>query len=109
MKRINLNACLGCLVLLAACSAPKEETKAPLASGLILENMDSTVKPGDNFQMFVNGKWIKNTEIPADKSSYSVGYMVHEQSQENVKKIIEESAAANKPAGSDEQKVGDLY
>jgi putative endopeptidase len=71
--------------------------------------MDSTVKPGDNFQMFVNGKWIKNTEIPADKSSYGVGYMVHEQSQENVKKIIEESAAANKPAGTDEQKVGDLY
>jgi putative endopeptidase len=109
MKKFNSNnALLGCLVLLAACTAPKEETK-PLSSGLILENMDSTVKPGDNFQMFVNGKWIKNTEIPADKSSYSVGYMVHEQSQENVKKIIEESAAANKPAGSDEQKVGDLY
>lgn len=109
MKPINSNtAWLACIILMAACSAP-QESKAPLKSGLLLTNMDSTVKPGDNFQMFVNGKWIKNTEIPADKSSYGVGYMVHEQSQENVKKIIEESAAANKPAGTDEQKVGDLY
>lgn len=96
------------LILVVGCNAPKETT-APLKSGLILANMDSTVKPGDNFQMFVNGKWIKNTEIPADKSSYGVGTMVNEQSQENVKKIIEESAAANKPEGTDEQKVGDLY
>jgi putative endopeptidase len=68
------------LILVVGCNAPKETT-APLKSGLILANMDSTVKPGDNFQMFVNGKWIKNTEIPADKSSYGVGTMVNEQSQ----------------------------
>ena len=99
---------LASIVLMNSCSAPKEE-KAPLKSGIILANMDTTVKPGDNFQLYVNGLWIKNTEIPADKSSYGVGRMVHEQSQENIKKIIEESAAANKPAGTDEQKVGDLY
>ena len=38
-----------------------------------------------------------------------MGLEVHEQSQENVKIIIEESAAGDFPHGSDEQKVGDLY
>jgi putative endopeptidase len=95
--------------LLTFCTSKKEEDARVLSSGLLLQNMDTTVNPGDNFQMYVNGTWIKNTEIPADKSSYGVGYMVHEKSQEDVKKIIEEAAAAGKESGTDEQKVGDLY
>jgi len=95
--------------LFTFCSEKKQQESKQLSSGLLLQNMDSTVKPGDNFQMYANGLWIKNTEIPADKASYGVGYMVHEKSQEDVKKIIEEAAAANKQPGTDEQKVGDLF
>jgi putative endopeptidase len=95
--------------MIVSCTKENKESAASLSSGLLLENMDTTVNPGDNFQMYVNGAWIKNTEIPADKASYGVGYIVHEKSQDDVKKIIEESAAANKEAGTDEQKVGDLY
>ncbi len=96
--------------LVVACSTEKKEDNTrPLVSGLIRENMDTTVRPGDNFQMYVNGSWIKNTVIPADKSSYGVGRMVHERSQEDVKKIIEEASAVTQPVGTDEQKVGDLY
>ncbi|MDZ4714633.1 MAG: M13 family metallopeptidase [Cytophagales bacterium] len=97
------------VVLLAACSSGKDENTVPLTSGLLKENMDTTVNPGDNFQMYVNGTWIKNTEIPADKASYGIGYIIHEKSQDDVKKIIEEAAAAGKEFGTDEQKVGDLY
>jgi len=96
--------------LVIACSpSKKEEETRTLVSGVLLENIDTTVNPGDNFQMYVNGTWIKNTVIPADKSSYGVGRIVHEKSQEDVKSIIEEAAAANKAVGTDEQKVGDLY
>ena len=45
--------------------------------------------------------------IPADRASDSVGLLLHEASQENVKIIIEESAAGDFADGSDEQKVGD--
>ena len=86
----------------------KEEVKE-LTSGLHLENMDTLVNPGNDFMAFVNGNWIKNTEIPSDKSSYGAAYMVYEDSQENVRKIIEESSEGTFPEGSDEQKVGDLY
>ena len=34
------------------------------------DNMDSTVKPGDNFYLYVNGNWIKNTPVPASKTRW---------------------------------------
>jgi putative endopeptidase len=80
-----------------------------LHSGILLKNMDKTVKPGDNFFAYVNGSWIKRTEIPADKASYGAGYIMYEQAQENVKKIIENAANGNPKPGSDEQKIGDFY
>ncbi|MBZ0113722.1 MAG: peptidase M13 [Thermoanaerobaculia bacterium] len=101
---------------LTACGqkAPDESeatTPAPTPkhSGLLLDNMDLAVDPGDDFHAFVNGEWIANTEIPADKASYGIGAILHEESQEQVKAIIEDSAAGDFAAGSDEQKVGDLY
>ncbi len=107
MKRSLIVASL--VLALAACSPQKKEESRALVSGILKENMDSTVRPGDNFQMYVNGTWIRNTEIPADKASYGIGRMLHEKAQEDVKKIIEDASATNKPAGTDEQKVGDLF
>ena len=94
--------------LLAQEGAPVVFEK-PLRSGIILENMDLSIKPGDDFTKYVNGKWMKNTEIPADKSSYGTMTILHEESEEKVKAIIEESALGNFAKGTDEQKVGDLY
>jgi len=84
--------------------SPKE-----YVSGLLLENMDKAVKPGDDFQMYVNGKWIKETEIPSDKSRFGIMGIMNDQSQEDVKKIIEYAASSENNDGSDEQKVGGLY
>ncbi|MGY0034399.1 hypothetical protein [Pedobacter sp. NJ-S-72] len=78
-------------------------------SGIILENMDKQVLPGNNFMEYVNGSWIKKTEIPSDKPSASVGSMVNDKAQEDVKAIIEKSASGKFADGSEEQKIGDLY
>ncbi|MFC2089744.1 M13 family metallopeptidase [Bacteroidota bacterium] len=80
-----------------------------LTSGIIIENMDTLVNPGDNFTKYVNGIWVKNTKIPEDKSSYGTFSILRENSQEDVKEIIKESASGNFTKGSDEQKVGDMY
>jgi len=100
-------------ILVSVASCKKEEIKEgqakELSSGIRKENMDTIVKPGDNFMAYVNGTWLKNTVIPADKSSYGIVYMLYEESQDNVKKIIEESSSGEFTKGSDEQKVGDLY
>ena len=110
-KVVNITSVLALIALVGCKTESKKEVveARELTSGILTEYMDTTVNPGDNFTAFVNGKWVKETEIPADKSSYGVGYIVHEESEDNVKKIIEESASGDFEAGSDEQKVGDLF
>ena len=103
MKNIKITI-LAAVVLMASC-AKKEE----LTSGINKKNMDTKVKPGDNFAEYVNGTWLKNTKIPADKASYGAFDMLYDQSQKDVKAIIEEAAKSNAADGSDEQKIGDYY
>lgn len=113
MKSIIGVKFLSLCILVSVASCKKEEIKEgqakELSSGIRKENMDTIVKPGDNFMAYVNGTWLKNTEIPSDKSSYGIVYMLYEESQDNVKQIIEESSSGEFAKGSDEQKVGDLY
>jgi putative endopeptidase len=94
------------MLSLVSCSN-KDTTE--LRSGIILKNMDTTVNPGNNFTQYVNGTWVKNTKLPADKSSYGAGSIVNDEAQENVKAIIENAAKSNGKDGSEEQKIGDLY
>ena len=64
------------VILFAACN-PVE--KKELVSGILLDHMDTAVNPADNFYSYVNGTWVKNTEIPADKSSYNAFFMLQEE------------------------------
>ena len=90
----------------ATAAAP---AKAQLGSfGVDEAGMDKTVKPGDDFFSYVNGNWVKNTEIPADKSNYSAFNVLNETALANTRKIIEDGAAG-KLAGPDGKKIGDYY
>jgi len=96
----------------AELSAPMADAKAAPEvkhSGILLDYMDKEVRPGDDFNKYVNGTWMKTAVIAPDRASNSVGLMVHEKAEADVKAIIEEAAAGNFPPGSDQQKVGDLY
>ncbi len=111
MKNLIISAVA--LLLVAACGQePAEpvvaETK-PLRSGIDLSAMDTSVKPGDDFFSYVNGKWVAETEIPADKSRFGVFDQLRDESQDAVKVIIEASANGDFENGTDEQKVGDMY
>ena len=102
------------MVALTACGQQEAPTIAAgpgvaLKSGIALENMDTSVRPGDDFFTYVNGKWISETEIPADKASYGGFAILADEAQEDVKAIIELSANGEFAKGTDEQKVGDLY
>jgi putative endopeptidase len=100
-------------VLAAACltvySCGKSEKSEELISGIAVKNMDTLVKPGDNFDAYVNGMWIKNNKIPADKASFGNFDILQDKAEENVKTIIEESAKGDFADGSNEQKIGDFY
>ena len=107
---------LGAVVLMAVAACGQKQTtetvidSAPLpVSGIALENMDTGVRPGDDFFSYVNGKWLAEAEIPADRSTYGGFGILRDDAQEDVKAIIEASATGDFAKGTDEQKVGDLY
>ena len=59
-----------------------------------VQNMDTTIKPGDDFFAYVNGTWLKNNPIPADKNARSAIEGLFEKNRSDIKAIIEEAAAA---------------
>jgi len=82
---------------------------AKLDSGVILEYMDTTNRPGNNFYQFANGNWIRNAEIPSNRPSYWMGTLLFENSQKNFQKIIEKSRTANKEDNPEEFLIGSLF
>ncbi|KVX01208.1 M13 family metallopeptidase [Shewanella frigidimarina] len=81
-----------------------------LTSGISFDNIDKSVRPQDDFYMYVNGAWMKNAEIPGDRTNIGAFYDLRENARDDVKAIIEDlSATPNLADGTDEQKVADLY
>jgi putative endopeptidase len=110
MKSFSILTSLAVISFALACnnkknaSAENSRTTFFEASG-----MDSTVKPGDNFYEFANGKWIKNTQIPADQSGWGSFYTLADENVKNLHTILKEVSASSHSTGSLEQKVGDYY
>lgn len=78
-------------------------------SGIDLNNFDKSVRLQDDLYMGVNGQWLKDTVIPADKSNYGSFTKLYDDSQAALKTIIEDAAKANGLKGSNDQKIGDFY
>ncbi|HWW59989.1 MAG TPA: peptidase M13, partial [Thermoanaerobaculia bacterium] len=80
------------------------------AWGVDLDAMDRSVKPGDDFFRYVNGKWAASTQIPPDKTRIGSFDQLRDLSQERVRAILDRWAADRKlKAGSDEAKVAAMY
>ena len=81
----------------------------PLADGLDLAGMDRSVKPGDNFFLYTNGTWMKETPIPPDRGSVGAGAQVADLTDKRVVELIQSAAKANAAVGSPKRMIGDYY
>src|SRR6185369_3306185 len=61
-------------------------------SGIDTTNFDRSVRPQDDFFRFVNGGWLKRTEIPADASSWGAFNELRERSRNSLHTILEDAA-----------------
>jgi len=98
-----------CTLGLALLPASAQDAAKPDTHGINLTNMDKSIKPGDNFYLYCNGDWIKNTPMPADRARLSVFSALDDIANKNTAAIIEETAKSDAPAGSSKRKIADLY
>ncbi len=109
MKRHLLSTLTLSLIAAYAGAADNAKPGAP-ASGIELQYIDPAVRAQDDFFSYLNGKWLKTTEIPADKARWGTFIKLNDDAQPQLRGLIE--AARNdthKKAGSEAQKIGDLY
>jgi predicted metalloendopeptidase len=105
-------AMLACAVSVATATALAQTSEhAALGSwGVDLSNMDSSVRPGDDFFAYVNGKWLASAEIPADRTSTGNFDALEILSEKRMKEIAAE--LDSKDPGSlntEERKLRNLY
>ena len=78
-------------------------------TGLQTQWIDPAVKPGDDFFAHVNGKWVQQFEIPADRTSWGAFHQLAAQSEGRVHAILEELAARHPAPDSAEGRVLAAY
>ncbi|HWM27421.1 MAG TPA: M13-type metalloendopeptidase [Woeseiaceae bacterium] len=80
--------------------------------GFDLSGMDRSVSPGEDFYRFANGAWLRDTPIPADRSSFGIFYELRELVDRRIRAIVEEATveqAAADQAGERDALVGAFY
>ncbi len=71
--------------------------------------MNTAIKPGDNFFLYVNGKWIEKTQIPASESDAGAFLDLYNSTKENLHHLLDSISKVSTKPGSIEQKVADFY
>ncbi|MGC1644643.1 MAG: M13 family metallopeptidase [Candidatus Sulfotelmatobacter sp.] len=103
---LRLTAASAVLFLAAMCP---QSLFAQETHGISVDNIDRSVKPGDDFYHYANGAWIKRTEIPPDRVGMDVWTKLSDVGNKRMADLIAEIAKSNPAAGSPTRKVADLY
>lgn len=101
MKKLLL--AITTLTCIASCN------NKPAKPDILAVNLDSTIKPGDDFFEYANGGWLKKNPIPAEQSNWGIGNLVMEENLKRLREISEKAAATNAAKGSNDQKIGDFW
>ena len=86
-----------------------ETTDAAVHSGLDLSHVDAATRPQDDLFGHVNGRWLADYAIPADRATDGAFRSLFDRAEEQVRDLITEAAASGAPEGTDQQRIGDLY
>ncbi|MBL0340017.1 MAG: M13 family metallopeptidase [Bacteroidetes bacterium] len=104
-----------CLALLlpalffASCGSDKQPVTTD-GPDFLAANIDSTIRPGDDFFLYANNGWFKNNPIPASEQSNGLWQLIRDTINAQVKQICENSASIkDAEKGSNKQKIGDFF
>ncbi|WP_394345645.1 M13 family metallopeptidase [Arundinibacter roseus] len=102
----------GLLIAGVSCLASGAQAQQGLTPDKFIDpvNMDLTVRPGDDFNTYANGAWIKNNPVPAKQTRWGSFNVLRDFNINAVKGLLEEAQANTAaPAGSVEKRVGNFY
>ena len=107
MKIISLKSGVAGIILasmIVACNSDKKMAKAENEErGIILSNMDTTVSPKEDFYNYVNGNWMKTTEIPDDQVRWGGFGVLRKSTAADVLKILDEAKKSGKYSAETDQ------
>ena len=65
-------------------------SNSDLSSGIRTENLDTTVKPGDDFYEFAVGSWLKTNPLPPEYARYGAFEIIGESNRKRLNDLIVE-------------------
>ncbi|HEY4150241.1 MAG TPA: M13 family metallopeptidase [Chitinophagaceae bacterium] len=97
------------LVAFSALGACHQSPETAAKPDFLYSDLDTTIRPNDDFFEYANGGWLKKNPIPSDESSWSIANLVIEENNNRLRTINEKAAQSNAAQGTTEQKVGDFW
>ena len=99
------------MLVTVAYSCKKEEGQSAVAEvekipGIVLENMDISVSPKDDFYNYVNGNWMKTNTIPEEESRWGGFGVLRKSTRSDVLEIMKTAKELGTYAeGTDQKKA----
>ncbi len=84
-------------------------TLEAIRSGIDLSYVDTDARPQDDLFGHVNGRWLADYDIPADRATDGAFRYLYDRAEEQVRDLITEASSSRAGTGTDEQRIGDLY
>jgi len=103
MKQLSL------FTLLLLVVGASQQTLAQTTKRVVLNGIDTSKKPGDDFFMYANGIWYDTIRIPDSQTGVGSYSFMNYPQRKRMQGILDSISVSRNPAGSIEQKVGDFY
>ncbi|OBG60215.1 M13 family metallopeptidase [Mycobacterium sp. E3339] len=84
-------------------------TVEAIRSGIDLSHVDDNTRPQDDLFGHVNGRWLAEYDIPADRATDGAFRQLYDRAEEQVRDLIIEASQTGAAPGTDQQRIGDLY
>ncbi len=82
---------------------------AQLSAGIQMDNLDTSVRPQDDFYLFACGGWMEHNPLPAAYSRFGSFDKLSLENDERINSILTELSEGDYAKGTLEQKIRDLY
>src|ERR1700744_4565966 len=92
-----------------AAAATAAAPQPALRSGIDLQYADTSVRPQDDVYQYLNGKWLRDYQLPADKAGVGSFTIVQDKTEDQLRSIVDALDQARADDDPDAKKLADLY